>query len=143
MEAIKCIFMDDLVILEEKPYKFEVLLNSNNESKEKNHLQLKLTFELPDDYPNSMPSIRMKNMSPDIINNNMILDFERLITNKAQESVGTFMLYEVCEALREQIMNMNEMILNKLKEMTEMNSLDNALKSVKVSEAPLSFTPVS
>ncbi len=38
IEAIKYIFMDDLVMLEEKPYKFEVLLNANNESKEKNHL---------------------------------------------------------------------------------------------------------
>ena len=144
IEAIKCIFMDDLKILEEKPYKFEVLLNSNNESQDKNHIQLKLTFELPDDYPNSMPSIRIKNLSPDIINNNLILDFERLIGNKAQESLGTFMIYEVCEALREQIMNMNEMILKKLRELTEVNSLDNALKSVKVSsDAPLSFTPVT
>ncbi len=75
--------MDDLVVLEEKPYKFEVLLNSNNESKEKNHIQLKLTFELADDYPNSMPSIRLKNLSPDIINNNLVLDFERLVTGKA------------------------------------------------------------
>ena len=75
--------MDDLNIIEEKPYKFEVLLNSNNESKDKNHLQLKVTFELPDDYPHSMPSIRIKNLSPDIINNNLILDFEKLITSKA------------------------------------------------------------
>ena len=135
--------MEDLVIHEEKPYKFEVLLNSNNESKEKNHLQLKLTFELPDDYPNSMPSIRVKNMSPDIINNNMILEFEKLISNKAQESIGTFMLYEICEALREQIINMNEMILKKLKELTDMNSIDNSLKSVKVSDNPLTFTPVN
>ena len=75
--------MDDLVVLEEKPYKFEILLNSNNESKEKNHIQLKLTFELGDDYPNSMPSIRLKNLSPDIIKNNLVLDFERLVTGKA------------------------------------------------------------
>ena len=76
-----------------------------------------------------MPSIRLKNLSPDIINNNLVLDFERLVTGKAQESVGTFMIYEVCEALREQIMNMNEMILKKLRELTEVNSIDNALKA--------------
>ncbi len=50
IEAIKYIFMDDLVMLEEKPYKFEVLLNANNEL-ENNHLQLKVTIELPVDYP--------------------------------------------------------------------------------------------
>ncbi len=39
------------------------------------------------------------------------------------------MIYEVCEALREQIMNMNEMILKKLRELTEVNSIENALKA--------------
>ena len=54
------------------------------------------------------------------------------------------MIYEVCEALREQIMNMNEMILKKLRELTEVNSIDNALKATKFSnEAPLTFTPVN
>ena len=43
--------MDDLEVLEEKPFKFEVMLNANNESAEKNYLKLKMTFELPEDYP--------------------------------------------------------------------------------------------
>ena len=55
LEAVKYILMDDLVMLEEKPYKFEVQLNANNESLERNHLSLRLTFELPDDYPNTVP----------------------------------------------------------------------------------------
>jgi hypothetical protein len=133
IEAIKCIFMDDLVMLEEKPYKFEVLLNANNESVSKNHISLKLIFELPEDYPNSVPSIRLKNLSPDIINNNLILEFEKLIMKKAEESIGTMMIYEICEALRENIINMNEIILKKLKELNEKDSIDNSLKSVKIS----------
>ena len=88
-------------MLEEKPYKFEVLLKANSESDEKNHLSLKLTFELADDYPNSVPSVRLKNLSPDIINNNLVLDFEKLIMKKAEESLGTRMIYEVCEAVRD------------------------------------------
>ena len=71
-------------MLEEKPYKFEVLLNANNESTDKNHISLKLIFELPEDYPNTVPLIRLKNLSPDIINNNLVLDFERLIMKKAE-----------------------------------------------------------
>ncbi len=78
---------------------------------------MKLIFELPDDYPNSVPSIRLKNLSPDIIHNNLVLDFERLIMTKAQDSLGTMMIYEICEALREQIANMNEIILKKLDEL--------------------------
>ena len=62
-----------------------MLLKANSESVEKNHLSLKLTFELPDDYPNNVPSVRLKNLSPDIINNNLVLEFEKLIMKKAEE----------------------------------------------------------
>jgi len=144
IEAIKCIFMEDFTLLEEKPYKFELLLKANSESEEKNHLSLKLTFELPEDYPNNVPSVRLKNLSPDIINNNLVLEFEKLIMKKAEESIGTMMIYEVCEELREQIINMNEIILKKLRQINDRDSIDNALKSVKISQdAPMSFTPVN
>ena len=75
--------MEDLEILEEKPYKFEVILNANNESAERNNLSLKVTFELPDNYPNEVPSILIKNLSPEIIDNNRILQFDKLVMNKA------------------------------------------------------------
>jgi hypothetical protein len=101
IEAIKCILLEDFTLIEEKPYKFEVLLNANNESSDKNHLQLKLIFELPENYPNEVPSIIIKNLTPDIIDNNRILFFEKLVMQKAEESVGTFMIYEICEGLRE------------------------------------------
>ena len=144
IEAIKFIFMEDFQILEEKPYKFEVLLKANSESDEKNHLSLKMTFELPDDYPNSIPSVRLKNLSPDIISNNLVLDFEKLIMKKAEESLGTMMIYEVCETVRDQIINMNEIILKKLREINDASSVEHSLKSVKISQdAPLSFTPVN
>ena len=116
IEACKCIFMDDLTVLEERPYKFEVLLNANNEL-ERNHLQLKVTFELSEQYPNEAPSMRIKNLSPDIINNNLVLEFDKLLTKKAEESLGTMMIYEVCEALREKIGEMNDIILKKLDEL--------------------------
>ena len=54
------------------------------------------------------------------------------------------MIYEVCEAVRDQIINMNEIILKKLKEITDASSVEHSLKSVKISQdAPLSFTPVN
>ena len=39
--------MDDIEVIEEKPYKFDIILNANNESVDKNFLMLKLLFELP------------------------------------------------------------------------------------------------
>ncbi len=90
-----------MVVLEERPFKIDVTLNSSNESEEKNFLKMKLTFEIPPDYPNSVPLIRMKNLTPEIIHNNLVLEFERLVAQKSEESVGTQMLYEVCETLRD------------------------------------------
>ena len=124
--------MDDLTIKEERPYKFDVVLNSNSE-KEDNHLALKLTFELPDQYPNEVPSIRIKNLAMDIIDNNKILEFEKIVNEKAEGSLGTPMIYEICEALREILSEMNDMIISKLRVIEDKGSLDNALKSVKIS----------
>ena len=87
-------------------------------------------IELPETYPFTAPLIRIKNLTPDIIDNNRMIDFEHLVQVKAEESLGTQMIYDVCEGLREQIVNMNEIILQKLRELDEKNSIDNALKSV-------------
>ena len=54
------------------------------------------------------------------------------------------MLYDLCEHLREYLANMNEKILNKLQEIEDANSVDNALKKVAISQdAPMNFTPVT
>ena len=54
------------------------------------------------------------------------------------------MIYEVCEALREQIGEMNDLILRKLKQLNDKDSLDQGLKTSKFSsDAPLTFTPVT
>lgn len=103
-----------------------------------------MIFELPDAYPNEVPTIRIKNQSPDIIDNNKILDFERQAIEKAEQSVGAPMIYEVCESIREIISEMNELILKKLREIEDRDSIDHALKSVKISsDAPMTFTPVT
>ena len=46
LEALQVIFPDEFEILEEKPYKFKIIINSNVES-EDNHLKMQLTVELP------------------------------------------------------------------------------------------------
>jgi hypothetical protein len=125
--------MDDMQVIEEKPYKLEIVLNSNNESQEKNFLKMKIIIELKEDYPHSTPSIILRNLSQDIIDNNLMIHFEKLVTEKADESLGTQMLYDVCEALREKLSDMNEKILNKLDEINQKDSIENALKSVAYS----------
>lgn len=80
IEALQSIFMEEeLEILEEKPYKFEITINSNGESAEKNYIKLKAVFDLHTDYPHQTPVIRIKNLSPDILDNNNINQFDKLV----------------------------------------------------------------
>lgn len=45
--------------------------------------------------------MRIKNLVPDIINNNKMLEFENMIRQKAEENIGNMMIFEICDSLRE------------------------------------------
>ncbi len=47
--------------------------------------------------------MRLKNLSPDILNNNMMMEFEHMARTKAEENEGNFMIFEVSDCLRERI----------------------------------------
>jgi hypothetical protein len=89
--------------------------------------------------------MRLKNLSPDILNNNMMMEFEHMARTKAEENQGNFMIFEVSDCLREKIQEMNEIILTKLKEFDDKNSLTASLAHMFVSnsDTPLTFTPVT
>jgi hypothetical protein len=54
------------------------------------------------------------------------------------------MVFEIVEALREEISGLNDKILEKLSELENKNSLDTALKTFKISsDAPMTYTPVN
>jgi hypothetical protein len=51
IEALQYIFSEqELIMITEKPYKFEIMINSN-ENEANNHIKMKLIFELPIMYP--------------------------------------------------------------------------------------------
>lgn len=72
-----------------------------------------LLVELPHDYPNHVPDLRIKNMSTKYLDNRMIDEFEVQIRAMAHESIGTQMIFELCEHLREQIGEINDKVLGK------------------------------
>ena len=98
----------------EKPYNFEILVNSNTESEERNFLKLKLIFDLPENYPNEIPYFRIKNLAPDYIDNNAMEVFENEIRARATESIGQMMIFEMVDLLKERITTINEKVLGKL-----------------------------
>ena len=73
-----------------------------------------------------------------------MIQFEQMVMTKAEESIGTQMIYDVCEHLRERLADMNEKILNKIYEIEESQSVERALKATTISQdAPMNFTPVN
>lgn len=54
------------------------------------------------------------------------------------------MIFELCDSLREIIGEMNDKILDKLRELDKKDSIDEGLKTLKISsDAPMNYTPVN
>lgn len=145
VESLKSIFEEEeLIIKREKPYNFEILVHSNTESDDRDYLKLKLIFDLPESYPNEIPYFRIKNLSPDYIDNNALELFENEMRERANESLGQMMIFELSDLLKEKITTINETVLEKLDKIEEDNSIANANKEIIKSDATkLNFTPVN
>ena len=145
METLKCIYVEEeLTIKREKPYNFEILIHSNTETEERDYLKLKLIFDLPEGYPNEIPWFRIKNLSPDYIDNNALEVFENEMRERANESLGQMMIFELADLLKEKIMNINEVVLDKLDKIVEAESISNANQNIVKSDmTKLNFTPVN
>ena len=145
VESLKSIFEEEeLIIKREKPYNFEILVHSNTTENDRDYLKLKLIFDLPESYPNEIPYFRIKNLSPDYIDNNALEAFENEMRERANESLGQMMIFELSDLLKEKITTINEVVLDKLDKIEEANSITNANKDVIKSDAnKLNFTPVT
>jgi len=89
IETLKSIYVEEeLNIKKEKPYQIEILLNSNTTSEDRNYLKLIVVYDLPADYPNEVPVFRIKNLSPEHMDNNALESFADLMRERANESLG-------------------------------------------------------
>lgn len=145
IETLKSIFEEsEFEMKREKPYNFEIMLNSNSESEERNFLKLKLIFDLPELYPNEIPYFRIKNLSTEYLDNNNLEQFETEMRERATESIGQMMIFELTDLLKEKITIMNETVLEKLDMIVEAESIKNQNKEVlKTDATKLSYTPVN
>ena len=131
-------------IKREKPYNFEILIHSGNETEERDFLKLKLIFDLPEDYPNEIPYFRIKNLTPDYINNNALEAFEEEMRERANENIGQMMIFELADLLKEKITTINETVLEKLDKIEEAQAIKNLNKEVLKTDATVtSYTPVT
>jgi len=85
VESLQYIYPDEMTIKTEKPYNFEIMINSNTESEERNFLKLIINFDLQQSYPNCVPYFRVKNLSPEYMDNAMLDKFETELRTLAEE----------------------------------------------------------
>ena len=57
--------------------------------------------------------MRLKNLTPNYLNNQMLDKFETEIREKALELIEMPMIFDICEHLRECLANINDQVLEK------------------------------
>ena len=112
LEALEFIFPDEMTIHFKRPYKMDIMINSNS-CEEENHLKMLLILEIPHDYPQQIPFIRLKNQSPDFLDNKILDQLEQEAREVARDTIGYQMLFSVADHLRSGIADINEVVLNK------------------------------
>ena len=145
IETLKSMFEEEeLNIKKEKPYQLEILLNSNTETEARNYLKLMIIYDLPEEYPNEVPVFRIKNLSPEYLDNNALESFADQMRERAGESLGQMMIFELTDLLKDKICAINEGVLHELDVIEEENSLQNVSKQVMTTDtAQLNYTPVT
>ena len=144
IEALEMIFPDEIVFKEKKPFKLDIQVNSNAEADD-NHLKVQLCVELPHDYPNRAPFLRLVNKTPDFLNNTTIDKLETEIREKAEELIGGPMIFDICEHLRESIAEINDVVLGKYNKILAIQAEKEALEKTPMmtNMDQLDYTPVT
>lgn len=144
VESLTYIYCEDFELKSEQPYNFEIMLNSNTESEDKNFLKLKITFDLQQDYPQCVPYFRIKNLSQDYLDNTVLDKWENLMREKAEELIGSMMIFEITDFLKEKIVEINDEVLAKLQKIEDASKAENTLKQTATGNIQqLSYTPVT
>ena len=142
LESLTYIYPEELIIKKERPFSFEVMINSNTETEERNFLKMKMMFELQLSYPDVVPFFRLKNLSPDYMDNKFIDYCETILREKGEECIGSMMIFEMCDLIREKISSINETVLQRVDAVTEVESMSHGLQAT-VATKKLDFTPVT
>lgn len=114
IESLTYIYPEEMTVTKEKPYQLEVLVNSNPDLIERNFLKVKIIFDLQIDYPDIAPLIRIRNLAPDYCDNKFLDRIEMSITEKCKDLHGSYMIFEVCDLVRECITAINDEVLEKV-----------------------------
>lgn len=88
---------------------------------------MKLYFDLQNSYPDCVPYFRLKNLSPDYMDNNFLDRCENLMRTRAEDSLGSFMLFEMADVVKELMTEINDEVLAKIDAIEEEKKIDTSL----------------
>ena len=103
---------------------------------------MKILFNLQNTYPDCVPHYRLKNLSPDYMDNKFIDHCENLLRQKGEDCIGQMMLFEMCDLIKELMTKINDEVLDKIDTIAEQNNVENSLKTTETSKH-LTYTPVT
>ena len=81
-----------------------------------------------------MPYFKVKNLSPDYIDNAVLDKYEDEMREVGQENIGSMMIFQMCDLMKEKITDINDDVLAKLDLIEKEESAANALKTGVVSD---------
>ena len=64
------------------------------------YISILMIAEIPGDYPQSIPFLRLKNSTPNYLENRQLVEYIREIRALAHQSTGNQMMVQLCERLR-------------------------------------------
>ena len=60
--------------MKERPYRIQIEINSS-ENPSDNYISILMIAEIPGDYPQSIPFLRLKNLSPNYLENRQLVEY--------------------------------------------------------------------
>jgi hypothetical protein len=103
---------------------------------------MKIHFDLQASYPDCIPYFRLKNLSPQYMDNNFLDRCETMMRKHAENSIGQIMLFELADIVKALMTDINDEVLDKIDAIEVAQKADTGLQTTEVSKH-LSFTIVN
>jgi hypothetical protein len=131
-------------LINEEPVTYEIMINADRLEDQDNFVVVKLKVEYPPLYPTVMPKFQFRNMSPV---NLRLSDFNKchvMFKDIAEEMLGEQMVFEVIENVRQYLIEINDVFVQKRYEVIEeMKVIDENKNKKFIADIKLDYVPVN
>ncbi|KAL4159592.1 hypothetical protein PRNP1_000169 [Phytophthora ramorum] len=104
VEALEAIYMDEFTKLSDEPLTYQVHVVPNQDG-ENNFVAMLLKAEIPDTYPDVEPKLDI--IVKKGLADSQLKEIKQLLDQQVEENMGMAMMYTLCEAVREYLVENN------------------------------------